>query len=116
MLRLVALVTVALGSSLVVMPGASPPATGASRPATGPSLQRALLDDPRELLDQYCVSCHNQDIVASTPVSGESLQRTQLRELGLTLDTEDVANVAANPEAWEKVVRKLNRIAGSRGC
>ena len=107
MLRLVSLVGVALGSSLVVMPGAS-------QPATGPSPQRALLDDPRaplnyqrELLDEYCVSCHNERVVASTPVSGESLQRTQLRELGLTLDTEDVSNVAANPEVWEKVVRKL---------
>ena len=90
MLRLVALVSVALGSSLVVMPGASPPASGLPP-------QRALLDDPRELLDEYCVSCHNERTVASTPVSGESLQRTQLRELGLTLDTEDVATVAANP-------------------
>ncbi len=43
MLRLVALVTVAQGSSLVVMPGAS-------QPATGPSPQRALLDDQRALL------------------------------------------------------------------
>ncbi|MEC7768859.1 MAG: DUF1592 domain-containing protein [Acidobacteriota bacterium] len=100
MLRLVALVSVALGSSLVVMPVAPPPASELPP-------QRALLDDPRELLDEYCVSCHNERTVASTPVSGESLQRTQLRELGLTLDTEDVANVAANPEVWEKVVRKL---------
>ncbi len=123
MLRLVALVTVALGSSLVVMPGTSHPATGPSpqRVLADDQLpdQRALLaqhaldaqqtppDDQRELLDEYCVSCHNEDVVASAPVSGESLQRTQLRDLGLTLDTEDVANVAANPEVWEKVVRKL---------
>jgi hypothetical protein len=114
MLRLVALVSVALGSSLVVMPVATPPAS--ELPPQRALLddqraplndQRELLDDPRELLDEYCVSCHNERTVASTPVSGESLQRTQLRELGLTLDTEDVANVAANPEVWEKVVRKL---------
>ena len=107
MLRLVALVSVALGSSLVVMPGASPPASGLPPQRAPLNDQRELLDDPRELLDEYCVSCHNERTVASTPVSGESLQRTQLRELGLTLDTEDVANVAANPEVWEKVVRKL---------
>ena len=107
MLRLVALVSVALGSSLVVMPGASPPASGLPPQRALLNDQRELLDDPRELLDEYCVSCHNERTVASTPVSGESLQRTQLRELGLTLDTEDVANVAANPEVWEKVVRKL---------
>ena len=40
-------------------------------------------------------------------VPDESLQITQLRTVGLTLDTEDVTNVAANPEVWEKVVRKL---------
>ena len=107
MLRLVALVSVALGSSLVVMPGASPPASGLPPQRALLDDQRAPLNDQRELLDEYCVSCHNERTVASTPVSGESLQRTQLRELGLTLDTEDVANVAANPEVWEKVVRKL---------
>ncbi|NKB33890.1 MAG: DUF1592 domain-containing protein [Pseudomonadales bacterium] len=61
----------------------------------------------RALLDQYCIACHNQAIVNSTAVDGESLLFTQLRSLGLTLDTENVDNVAANPEVWEKVVRKL---------
>ena len=120
MLRLVGLVMFALGSSLVVMPGASQPATGPSPQRGLLHDQRALLDqhalfddqqtlpdDQRALLDEYCVSCHNENIVASAPVPGESIQRTQLRELGLTLDTEDVSNVAANPEVWEKVVRKL---------
>ena len=45
----------------------------------------------RELLDRYCVTCHNQ--------------RTRTAELAL--DTVDVANVGAHPEIWEKVVRKL---------
>ena len=44
MLRLVTLVMMALGSGLVVFPGAS-------RPATGPSPQRALLDDGHAPLD-----------------------------------------------------------------
>ena len=38
---------------------------------------------------------------------GESLLFTQLRDIGLTLDTEDVSDLAANPALWEKVVRKL---------
>src|SRR6266481_6584496 len=46
---------------------------------------------PRVLIDQYCVSCHNQ----------------KLKTAGLTLDTMDPAHVTQNTEAWEKVVRKL---------
>lgn len=63
--------------------------------------------DNRALLDQYCAICHNQAVVASTPQPNEGLQTTQLRNLGLTLDTEDVADLAKNPEIWEKVVKKL---------
>ncbi|MCY4263265.1 MAG: DUF1587 domain-containing protein, partial [Gammaproteobacteria bacterium] len=66
-----------------------------------------LVSTQRNLLNQYCVSCHNQGIVNSAEVEGESLLITQLRNLGLTLDTENVDNVAENPEVWEKVVRKL---------
>src|SRR5262245_1677045 len=45
----------------------------------------------RALLDQYCVTCHNQ----------------RLKTAGLALDTMDPAEVNQNTEAWEKVVRKL---------
>ena len=61
----------------------------------------------RALLDQYCVICHNQAIVHSIATVNEDLQTTQLRNLGLTLDREDVANLAENPEVWEKVIKKL---------
>jgi len=61
----------------------------------------------RALLDQYCVSCHNQAMVDSTPIEGENLLFTQLRGLGMTLDKENVDDVSQNPEVWEKVVRKL---------
>ena len=61
----------------------------------------------RALLDQYCVICHNQAVVNSTATPNEGLQTTQLRNLGLTLDTEDVSNLAANPELWEQVIKKL---------
>ena len=53
------------------------------------------LVDQRELLDQYCVACHND----------------QLNVGGLSLQQLDPMNVADAPEAWEKVVRKLR--AGS---
>ncbi len=53
-------------------------------PATTPS-------SPQALVDQYCVTCHNQ----------------RLRTAGLALDTLDPAHPSANPEAWERVIGKL---------
>ena len=46
---------------------------------------------PREVLDKYCVTCHNQ----------------RLKTAGLMLDKMDLAKVPAEAEVWEKVVRKL---------
>src|SRR5437868_1341273 len=51
----------------------------------------ASVSPQRELLDRYCVTCHNQ----------------QLKTAGLALDSIDVTKVGAEPEIWEKVVRKL---------
>jgi mono/diheme cytochrome c family protein len=45
----------------------------------------------RALLDQYCVSCHNQ----------------RAKTAGLTFDTMNLANVAQDAAVWEKAVRKL---------
>ena len=47
--------------------------------------------DPRALLDEYCVVCHN----------------ARTRTAGLLLDRADVHEVAAGAETWEKVVRKV---------
>src|ERR1700689_1832566 len=49
------------------------------------------LASQRALLDQYCVTCHNQ----------------KLKTGGLMLDRMDLAHPADNAEAWEKVIRKL---------
>jgi mono/diheme cytochrome c family protein len=46
---------------------------------------------PREVVDRYCVSCHNQ----------------RLRTGGLALDGLDPTQAATHAEEWEKVVRKL---------
>jgi hypothetical protein len=48
--------------------------------------------DFRPVVDKYCVTCHNQ----------------RLKTAGLTLDTMDMKNPAANAENWEKVIRKLS--------
>ncbi len=54
-------------------------------PATGQTTQF------RATLDEYCVTCHNQ----------------QSKTAGLMLDKLDLANVAADADAWERVVRKV---------
>ncbi len=45
----------------------------------------------RVLLDQYCVSCHNQ----------------KLKTAGLLLDQMDLDHPGADAATWEKVVRKI---------
>src|SRR5262245_16744588 len=57
----------------------------AATPPTGVAAER------RALVDRYCVTCHNE----------------RRKTAGLTLDTVDLARVAANPEVVEKIVRKL---------
>ena len=56
-----------------------------------PSQQPVDAPAERALLNRYCVTCHNQ----------------RLKTAGLALDQLDPAHVEANPERWEKVVRKL---------
>lgn len=51
--------------------------------------------DYRPVLDRYCVTCHNQ----------------KLKTAGLTLETVDVSNPAADAATWEKVIRKLRAFA-----
>jgi mono/diheme cytochrome c family protein len=70
---------VAAVSSVEIRAGQAPRA-----PATTPS-------SPQALVDQYCITCHNQ----------------RLRTAGLALDTLDPAHPSANPEVWERVIGKL---------
>ena len=77
----------AVALALTVLTVAAPAEASPQLPHSGavePTSQRALLD-------RYCVACHNQ----------------RLRTAGLTLDAMDLGAVAARPEVWEKVVRKL---------
>ena len=55
------------------------------------SAQPAAVSPSRELLDRYCVTCHN----------------ARLQTAGLALDRVDLAQVAVNAEVLEKVVHKL---------
>src|SRR3954447_14583637 len=45
----------------------------------------------RQFLDRYCATCHNE----------------RLKSGGLSLGQIDLSRVGAEPEVWEKVVRKL---------
>jgi cytochrome c551/c552 len=62
------------------------PVTG--QPQKAPSTASA---NPRALLDQYCVTCHN----------------SKTRTGGLALDSVDPAKIADNSEVWEKVVTRI---------
>ena len=46
----------------------------------------------RQVLDTYCVTCHNQ----------------RLETGGVSLESADLSRVAEDRELWEKVVRKLD--------
>jgi mono/diheme cytochrome c family protein len=52
---------------------------------------RAQAGAPRAVLDQYCVTCHNE----------------KLKTAGLLLDKADVVHPGNARETWEKVLRKL---------
>ena len=62
----------------------------AAAPAAGQQMRFAEVVG-QELVARYCVTCHND----------------RLRTGGFSFEPLDVADVAAHPEAWEKVVRKL---------
>ena len=62
---------------------------GAGTPAAGQA--GAPADNHGQLLDRYCVACHND----------------RLETGGLSLEAMDLTNVAADAVVWEKVVAKL---------
>src|SRR5713101_8225415 len=63
-------------------------AAGSQGPPPGAAVASAK---PRALLDQYCVTCHND----------------RTKTANLSLAQLDLATVGDHPELWEKVVRKL---------
>lgn len=67
------------------------PAPAAAAAPQGAAQAHLVPDDQRALLKQYCITCHNQ----------------KARVGGLDLDTLIASPVDANPEVWERVIRKL---------
>ena len=74
--------------ALATAPNASGPVQAAEE---AQQTAGSAISAERALLERYCVTCHNQ----------------RLRTADLELETVDVTDVAAHPEVWEKVVRKL---------
>src|SRR5262245_47569873 len=64
---------------------------GASHVETGVQAQTSTDQPYRAVLDQYCVTCHND----------------RLRTAGITLEASAIADPAKSQELLEKVVRKL---------
>src|SRR3954471_10682234 len=89
----VALTGLAAGVGLQVTSlGAASPQAGAKPLAQKTSAAAPAAAGPsRELLDKYCVSCHND----------------RLKTAGLSLEKVDPGDVAGHAEVLEKVVRKL---------
>ena len=82
---------VVFGLAVAGAGGSLPRAAEPANPA-GPARSSRPVGSPHQAtIDQYCVSCHNQ----------------RLKTGDLVLDGLDPANVAADAETWEKVVRKL---------
>ena len=77
-----------MASLSVALLRAEAPQSTPARPAPK-SASAETLD--RSVVDKYCVTCHNQ----------------RLKTGGLTLDSPELANVAAHADVWEKVIRKI---------
>ncbi|HVQ15819.1 MAG TPA: DUF1592 domain-containing protein, partial [Vicinamibacterales bacterium] len=77
-----------IASLSVALPRAEAPQSAPARPAANASAAETI---DRSAVDKYCVTCHNQ----------------RLKTGGLTLDSPELANVAAHPDVWEKVIRKV---------
>jgi mono/diheme cytochrome c family protein len=70
----------------------------------------AAAESARNLLNRYCVTCHNERRVAAIRTTGSALD-AQLRETGLALDTVDAERPSADAALWERVIARLR--AGS---
>jgi len=85
-----------IGRSNQATSGASASPIGRSNQATSgasasPTGRSNLTTAERALLDQYCVTCHND----------------RTKRANLSLEKLDLTTVGDNPQFWEKVVRKL---------
>src|SRR5213596_1976527 len=90
-----AILSAVLGYGQATGPQHESPRTAAASTTSGasasPTGRSNLATAQRALLDQYCVTCHND----------------KTKRANLTLEKLDLTTVGDNPQLWEKVVRKL---------
>ena len=84
--------SVLLGVSTVIVSAVSLGAAGPQQPSGG--ARPSAISAHAALLEQYCVTCHNERLSSRGTVP-------------LELQTVDLATVPAEAELWEKVIRKL---------
>jgi len=77
--------------SLWLASAAWPAPQAASQAGARPEAPAGDAAANRAVINQYCVSCHNQ----------------RTKTAGLMLDTADLSHLSASADLWEKVVRKL---------
>ena len=71
-----------------------------------PAAASSSASTTRAVLDQYCVTCHNERVVRGAGAP-PSVLVSQLRTAGVTLDAVDVTDPSANADVWERVILKL---------
>src|SRR5262249_23250212 len=91
----------AIGCAVVapfLYPNAQTPSAQTTTAAQTPAASPTPAPSPqRQLLDRYCVGCHNQRAKAAGQEAGRKL----------TLDDLDPAHISEHPDKWELVVRRL---------
>src|SRR5262249_10578618 len=100
--RLVAIGCLAILILTFTAPAPTAAARGAGQsPAQGAAAPQPTSSTPaspqREMVDRYCVGCHNQ--------RGKAAGQEPARKI--TLDDADITHVSDHPDVWERVVRKM---------
>ena len=78
---------------------------GCARQASAQATTTATASSVGAVLDQYCVTCHNERRVNATGPT--SILNAKLRETGLAFDILDVTRPSDNLEEWEAAITKL---------
>ena len=96
--------------ALIVVSCAPSGMPGVQARSAAPTAATASAESARDVLDQYCVACHNERAVNATG-EPESVLDSRLRATGLAFDALDVTRPSADADAWERVIKRLR--AGS---
>ena len=100
------ILTLIVGAGSVALLSAASGYVLSAATAQAPAAAAPSASTTRAVLDQYCVTCHNERVVRGER-EPPSVLVSQLRRAGVTLDTVDVTDPGANADVWERVILKL---------